>query len=104
MDPRDAAAAMERRLGEYLDALRAMVDTDCGTYSPDGVNRIADLCEERFRASGWAVERRRHEPAQGERQLGDLVIGRLKGAGAGAGAGGPRVLLIGHMDTVFPDG
>ncbi len=98
MDPRDAAAFVQSRLGEYLGALREMVDTDCGTFSPQGVNRIADMCEERFRASGWEVERRRHEPAAGERQLGDLVIGRL-----GAG-GGPRVLLIGHMDTVFPDG
>src|SRR6266511_1149067 len=98
MDPRDAAAFVQSRLGEYLGALREMVDTDCGTFSPQGVNRIADMCEERFRVSGWEVERRRHEPAAGERQLGDLVIGRL-----GAG-GGPRVLLIGHMDTVFPDG
>jgi glutamate carboxypeptidase len=100
VDPRDVAAIVELRMGDYVDALREMVDTDCGTFSPQGVNRIADLCEERFRASGWAVERRRHEPSAGEPQLGDLVIGRL----AGEARGGPRVLLIGHMDTVFPDG
>src|SRR6266568_1871256 len=75
-----------------------MVNTDCGTYSPDGVNRIADLGGQGFRAGGWDVDRRRHQPADGERQLGDLVVGRL------AGDGGPLVLLIGHMDTVFPDG
>jgi len=89
---------VERRLDEYLQVLAEMVNTDCGTYSPDGVNRIADLCEQGFRAGGWDVDRRRHQPADGERQLGDLVVGRL------AGDGGPLVLLIGHMDTVFPDG
>jgi glutamate carboxypeptidase len=82
----------------FVAALRAMVDVDCGSYSPAGVNRIADLCEERFRAHGWAVERRPHVPGEGEPQLGDLVIGTLRGSG------GPRVLLVGHMDTVFDDG
>jgi glutamate carboxypeptidase len=38
-----------------------------------------------------------HAPVDGERQLGDLVIGRLTGSG-------PRLLLIGHMDTVFEPG
>jgi len=98
MDPRTLVPLVERRLDEYLQVLAEMVNTDCGTYSPDGVNRIADMCEQGFRAGGWEVERRRHEPAMGERTLGDLLVGRLRGDG------GPRVLLIGHMDTVFPDG
>ncbi|MDP9344096.1 MAG: M20 family metallopeptidase [Actinomycetota bacterium] len=98
MDPRSLVPLVERRLDEYLQVLAEMVNTDCGTYSPDGVNRIADLCEQGFRAGGWEVDRRRHGPTEGERQLGDLLIGRL------SGDGGPRVLLIGHMDTVFPDG
>jgi glutamate carboxypeptidase len=89
---------VERRLDEYLQVLAQMVNTDCGTYSPGGVSRIADLCEQGFRAGGWEVDRRHHQPAEGEQRLGDLVVGRLDGDG------GPRVLLIGHMDTVFADG
>src|SRR3954469_25100740 len=89
--------AVEARLEPYVDALRQMVNTDCGTYTPAGVNGIADLCQARFDAMGFEVERRRHVPAEGEPQLGDCLIGR------GAGSG-PRVLLIGHMDTVFDDG
>src|SRR6266571_3334522 len=85
-------------MDEFVSALREMVGIDCGSYSPDGVNRIAGLCEERFRTEGWSVERHRHDPERGEERLGDVVVGRL------AGPGGPRVLLIGHMDTVFPDG
>jgi glutamate carboxypeptidase len=86
------------RSEEFVDDLRTMVDIDCGSYTPAGVDRIADLCEERFRRGGWAVERTRHVPSEGEPQLGDLVIGRLDGAG------GPRILLVGHMDTVFDEG
>jgi len=88
----------ERRSEGYVEALREMVNVDCGSYTPEGVNRIADLCQSRFEAGGWTVERHRHEPAEGEPQLGDLVIGRLEGSG------GPRVLLVGHTDTVFDPG
>jgi glutamate carboxypeptidase len=82
----------------YLEALEAMVNVDCGSFTRAGVNRIADLCEERFLQDGWAVDRRPHAPGSGEAQLGDLVIGTLRGTG------GPRVLLVGHMDTVFDEG
>lgn len=75
-----------------------MVDIDCGSYTPVGVNRIADLCEQRFCSGGWAVQRTPHVPVEGDPQLGDLVVGRLEGAG------GPRILLVGHMDTVFDEG
>lgn len=92
------AEVIERRRDEFLDALRAMVNLDCGSFSPTGVNRIADLCEERFVGSGWEVDRRSGAPAEGGKQLGDLLIGRLPGPG------GPRVLLLSHMDTVFSEG
>lgn len=92
------AEVIERRRDEFLDALRAMVNLDCGSFSPTGVNRIADLCEERFVGSGWEVDRRPGGPAEGGKQLGDLLIGRLPGPG------GPRVLLLSHMDTVFSEG
>ncbi|HEX6230169.1 MAG TPA: M20 family metallopeptidase [Actinomycetota bacterium] len=97
----DAAKLREIAAGRYdgfVEALREMVNVDCGSYTPEGVNRIADLCQERFERGGWTVQRHRHEPTAGEAQLGDLVIGRL------GGAGGPRVLLIGHTDTVFDPG
>jgi glutamate carboxypeptidase len=91
------AASMEQRRAEFVDVLGSLVDVDSGTFTPEGVNKVADLCEERFGANGWDVERRQHMPADGEEQLGDLLIGRI-------GDAGPRVLMIGHMDTVFPEG
>ena len=97
----DTAALLELasyRYDAFVDALRDMVGVDCGSYSPDGVNRIVDMCASRFDAHGWSVERRQHRPAAGEPGLGDLVIGRLDGSG------GPRVLMVGHTDTVFDPG
>jgi glutamate carboxypeptidase len=98
METNGIEKAVSRRYDDYVEALRAMVDVDCGTFTPDGVNAVAEMCEARFRSAGWNVERRTHEPAPGEPKLGDIVIGRL------AGDGGPRVLLVGHTDTVFPEG
>ncbi|MGH2635672.1 MAG: M20 family metallopeptidase [Actinomycetota bacterium] len=86
------------RLEDFLAALERMVNVDCGSYTPAGVNEIADACEARFAGRGWAVERISHAPTDGEPRLGDLVIGRLDGSG------GPRILMIGHTDTVFDPG
>ena len=58
---RDLAAA---RFDDFVATLAQMVNVDCGSYSPAGVNAIADLCEARFRDDGWEVERRPHEPAR----------------------------------------
>ncbi|GIU97537.1 MAG: peptidase M20 [Actinomycetota bacterium] len=92
---RDLVAPREE---EFVEALGELVAIDSGSFTPDGVNAVADRCEARMRAGGWEVERRPHEPGPGEPQLGDLLIGRLRGDG------GPRILLVGHMDTVFDPG
>jgi glutamate carboxypeptidase len=95
VDARTLLDAARGRYGTFLDALQQMVSIDCGSFTRAGVNAIADLCEERFGSAGWTVER---TPPPDE-ELGDLVIGRLEGT-----AGGPKVLLVGHMDTVFDEG
>ena len=91
-------AASGRGLEEYLQDLRALVDIDCGTYLPDGVNRVVDHLEQRFRSDGWTAERVAHVPPPGSQRLGDLLVATVPGDG------GRRVLLVGHTDTVFPDG
>jgi glutamate carboxypeptidase len=98
MDAGRLLRAVAAREDEFLAELEAMVNIDCGSYSPHGVNAVVDRCERQFAATGWSTERRGHVPEAGERQLGDLLIATLRGAG------GPRVLLVGHTDTVFDDG
>jgi glutamate carboxypeptidase len=87
----------------YRADLRTLVDIDCGTFVPAGVNRVADIMEDRFVSAGWSVERLHHDPQPDAPELGDIVVATLAGARK-PGDGGRRVLLVGHMDTVFPDG
>ena len=60
---RDIAA---RRYDGFVSALEAMVNVDCGSYTQAGVNAIADMCEARFHANGWDVERRAHRAGDGD--------------------------------------
>jgi glutamate carboxypeptidase len=94
----DLERLLQRRFDGYVDALREIVSIDSGSFSPAGVNLVADFCERRFEDLGWQVERIRPEPTEDGGQLGDLVIGRSPGNG------GARILIIGHTDTVFDEG
>ena len=80
----------------FIDELERLCNIDCGSYSPAGVDEVGAWVGARFQALGGSVE---HRPDP-EGKLGQTVIGRFRGR---PGAG-PRLLLIGHMDTVFPDG
>jgi glutamate carboxypeptidase len=88
---------VESRLPRFLAELEKLVSIDCGSYTPDGVNQVADHVVEALRALGADVDRVPHEPENDAPRLGDLIIGRIAGDG-------PRVLLVGHMDTVFDAG
>jgi glutamate carboxypeptidase len=104
-DPLRIKELVEARYPTYLEQLATCVNVDCGTFVPEGVSRIADLMQGAFEASGWLVERHGHTPGAGtvDEQLGDLLVARLHGT-LPRSEGGRRILLIGHMDTVFPDG
>jgi glutamate carboxypeptidase len=96
-DPAVLRGIVEGRLPRYLDELATLVNIDCGSYTPDGVNEVAGHVARALADLGAEVERHAHEPEPGANRIGDVVIGRLAGEG-------PRVLLIGHMDTVFDPG
>ncbi|MFI1717538.1 glutamate carboxypeptidase [Streptomyces sp. PanSC19] len=90
------------RNSAYLDDLKALVSIDSGSYSPDGVNQIADWVQNRLTRLGFSVERISFPPHDGH-QAGDALVARRKGTLSEAD-GGRRILLAGHMDTVFEDG
>ncbi|MFB9237709.1 M20 family metallopeptidase [Plantactinospora siamensis] len=95
MDPLLTAAG--DRLSAYHDRLARLVAVDSGSGQLDGLRRAADLVHEWCGAAGLAVER---EPVRGPAgvPLGDVLIARRRGRGRG------RILLAGHLDTVFPAG
>jgi glutamate carboxypeptidase len=93
----DLRERVAERVPAYLADLERLVNTDCGSYAPEGVNRVADAVVDHLTRLGGTVERTGGGRAPNGRPLGDLVVGRLEGSG-------PRLLLIGHMDTVFEPG
>ena len=101
--PTDLLKLAESLFEPFVEDLRTLVDIECGTFLPGGVNRVADHMQARFEAAGWTTSRTPHRPGPGEEQLGDVLVATLRGS-VPAADGGRRVLLVGHMDTVFPDG
>jgi glutamate carboxypeptidase len=92
-----AALADRVRAAEpsFLADLQRLVDLDCGSYTRDGVNEAATWVAAFLTRLGGDV--RRHPDPDG--LLGDTVEAVFHGA-----PGGPRAILLGHTDTVFPEG
>jgi glutamate carboxypeptidase len=82
-------------LPDYLANLERFVNTDCGSYTSAGVNEVGRWTGEFLADLGAEVE---HRPDPDGR-LGDTVVATFNGQ-----AGGARLLLIGHLDTVFDPG
>ncbi len=99
----DLLPIVEAGQDRFLSDLRFLVDLDCGSYTSEGVNRVADYCEDRFRTAGWTAVRHLYRPEDGHPQLGDCVVGTMTG-GLAPEEGGKRFVMVGHMDTVFPEG
>jgi acetylornithine deacetylase/succinyl-diaminopimelate desuccinylase-like protein len=84
------AIASRRRVS--LGALEELVAIDSGSYDPAGVDRVGDALEAHWRAIGFSAERL---PLPG---FGDRRVFRKTFGGHG------RVLILGHLDTVWPAG
>jgi glutamate carboxypeptidase len=82
----------------YLADLERLVNTDCGSYTRDGVDQIGQYVASFMASRGATVELR----PDVEGRLGSTVIGSWRNGQERTG--GPRLLLIGHMDTVFDPG
>ncbi|ODS05316.1 M20 family metallopeptidase [Vibrio scophthalmi] len=85
---------MNFSLNEYLEELRPLIDVDCGTYTVEGIEFIATQFEAKFAdMAGWSVKR----VDCGKAGLGLEIRNKPE-------ADVIDVMMIGHMDTVFPVG
>jgi glutamate carboxypeptidase len=84
----DAVNADEQ---ESVALLEQLVNINSGTLNPAGVRKVADVLRPQFEALGFTC---RFIPMDAVNRAGHLVAERK-------GIHGKRVLLIGHMDTVF---
>jgi glutamate carboxypeptidase len=87
-------AAAEAARPEQLKLLEQVVDIDSGTGDVEGGRKVAGVLIPRLKALGMTVETVKAE-ADG---LPENVVARLSGTGKG------RILMIGHLDTVFGPG
>lgn len=88
------AAHVAAHEGEALALLERIVEINSGTMNPGGVRAVADVLAAEFEALGFAV--RWVAPPEGSGRGGHLVAERL-------GTRGKRILLIGHLDTVYEE-
>jgi glutamate carboxypeptidase len=75
-----------------LGDLQTIVNIDSGTHHKAGVDQVAAWMKGRLEASGCGVT------VQPQREFGNHVYATRRGSGKA------RVLVIGHLDTVFPEG
>jgi len=85
------AATVDANLAASNALVEKLVNINSGTLNLEGVRRIADEIRPRFEALGFNV---RWIPMDATHRAGHLVAERK-------GTHGKRVLLIGHLDTVF---
>ncbi len=90
------AVALRGELAAELDAMldetAALVAIDSGSYDADGVNRVSALMARPLERLGFALERA-PLAGRGDRVSATLTLGD-----------GPKVLVVGHADTVWPAG
>lgn len=89
---RRIATAVDQRNKEALALLERVVNINSGTMNFDGVRKVGDAFRAELDALGFTTK---WVDGAGFKRAGHLVAER-NGRGRG-----PRILLIGHLDTVF---
>ncbi|TCO70741.1 M20 family metallopeptidase [Marinisporobacter balticus] len=80
-------------LTKYLKELELLVNIDSGSTTPKGIEKVAEFFKNKYAQMGWFVKMHKFDEALGPcleaRNIDQKEI---------------DLLLIGHMDTVFPEG
>lgn len=83
---------LEAILPAYLTDLEALVNVDCGTFTKRGVDWVGEWVNARGFEWGWDMQ---YFP---QHEFGNCYLARLHSHGTG------RIMLLGHLDTVYPEG
>lgn len=86
----------------YLDTLKELVNIESGSKDIDGLNQIARIVSEKLKAQGATVEIIQandvYRMDDAPEKLGPMVKAIFKGQGKS------KIMMIGHMDTVYQKG
>ncbi|SDY75526.1 M20 family metallopeptidase [Tindallia californiensis] len=85
---------MQLNIEKYLEELEYLVNIDSGSKYPKGTGKVADFFVKKYKEIGWEVEEIKLSDEAGP----ILKINNKKNSDQ------YDVLLLGHMDTVFPVG
>jgi len=83
---------LQEQSPRFIEDLQALVNVDCGTSNKAGVDKVGRLFRSMLAADSFELT---EFPLA---EYGDCCLATLGGTGKA------RILLIGHLDTVFPDG
>lgn len=83
-------AYTQSKLDLFVGDLAALSTMDCGTYDKSGVDAVGRVMREKLERLGLTVD------AHDGGELGDSLVARWTGGGTA------RLLLLGHLDTVYP--
>src|SRR5438552_4027952 len=87
-----------------IETLRELVNIESGSRDKEGLDRLAARLGERLAGLGAKVEFYESSDADIYRlfdtpkEIGKVVVGRFQGSGA------RRIMLLAHLDTVYPRG
>lgn len=83
---------LEEKREEMLQLLESLVNIDSGSYVKEGIDQIGAILKEEYEGLGFNVQ------VHPQTETGNhLTIKSAK-------ATDPKIIVIAHMDTVFPDG
>jgi glutamate carboxypeptidase len=91
-DPRELLRSLNDELPGILAMTERVVNIDSGSYDAAGVNAVIDVFAAFLRESGFTITRS-PLPERGDQLTARISLGN-----------GPRVLVLGHADTVWPAG
>ncbi|WP_404332924.1 M20 family metallopeptidase [Mesobacillus maritimus] len=83
---------INQKKAEMLELIEQLVNIDSGSYDKKGVDRIGAILTPKFEELGFVVE------VNEEEEYGNNLVIRHKNAKE------PKIILLAHMDTVFPEG
>src|SRR3954452_1272881 len=93
----DITAWLASQHDAMVALLREMVDIDSGSYNKPGIDAVGAVVQRFMQSQGIPVEVLRQQ------KHGDCLRASVPWDGPQGNAGG-NVVLMGHRDTVFPDG
>ncbi|WP_255632140.1 glutamate carboxypeptidase [Xenophilus sp. Marseille-Q4582] len=93
----------QAEVAPYLQTLESLVKIESGSRDLEGLRKLSTVVAERLRQAGMQVELKPTRAPDFHPQLKGAELGQMVYA-TKTGHGAKKVLLIAHMDTVYPRG